>query len=79
MTLDQAGKVQEAADSYRAALEVHPGHLPAIQGLASLTLRAGLAEPAVVGWLEEVALRAEERTWRDWAQGRLAKVRAGTE
>ena len=41
MTLEMAGKVVEELASYGAALKVYPDYPPAVQGIASLTLRAG--------------------------------------
>jgi len=72
LVMERAGRTDEALAGYGAALEVWPGYLPAVQGIASLTLRAGDREdPRLPGWLEEVALRGEDR-WQAWARGRLA-------
>jgi hypothetical protein len=66
--MEAAGRIAEAMASYEAALEVWPGYLPALQGLASLSLRSGRREdPRLAGWLEEVALRGETE-WREWAR-----------
>lgn len=78
MTLDQAGKVDQALESYRAALEVHPGYLPAIQGQALIAVRERRNDAQVVGWLEEIALRGEDRAWRDWARLELIAAQATT-
>ena len=48
-------------------IEVYPDYLPAIQGLARYTMRAGLADERLDGWLREIALRSTDATWRDWA------------
>lgn len=72
LVMEQAGRTDEALASYAAALEVWPSYLPALQGIASLTLRSGdRDDPRLEGWLEEVALRGEGQ-WRAWARGRLA-------
>ena len=72
LVMERAGRNDEAFASYAAALEVWPNYLPALQGLASLTLRAGDREdPRVEGWLKEIGLRGEDG-WADWARGRLA-------
>jgi len=41
ITLDRAGQVDEALSAYTATLEVYPGHIGAIQGLARLAVREG--------------------------------------
>ena len=71
LTLERAGRIGEAIDTYRAALEVAPEDIGATQGLASLTLRSGTANPALDGWLKTIALRGEDERWREWARGRI--------
>jgi tetratricopeptide (TPR) repeat protein len=73
LTLEMAGKVEEALASYGAALEVYPDYLPAIQGIASLILRSGKKDERLAGWLDAIAMRGDPR-WRDWA---LARHRGG--
>jgi Flp pilus assembly protein TadD len=41
ITLETAGQTEQAEQAYAAALEVNAGYVPAIQGLARLTLRQG--------------------------------------
>jgi Tfp pilus assembly protein PilF len=74
MTLEMAGKVDEALASYKTALEVYSEYLPAIEGIARLTVRSGKKDESLVGWLQMIAMRAEEPAWRTWAQERLTKV-----
>lgn len=73
LTLEMAGKVEEALASYKAALEVYPEYLPALQGIASLILRSGKKDERLAGWLDAIAMRGDPR-WRDWA---LARHRGG--
>ena len=68
MTLEQAGQVDEALASYSAALEVYDGFLPAIQGLALLTVKSGRDDERLEGWLKAIALRSESGQWRTWAK-----------
>ena len=75
MTLEQAGQVDEALASYSAALEVYDGFLPAIQGLALLTVKSGLKDDRTAGWLEAIALRSSEASWREWARRELTEAR----
>jgi Tfp pilus assembly protein PilF len=71
LTLDRAGQEDGALQEYTAALEVYPGFLPAIQGLARLAVATGREEPRLLGWLETIALEGETEEWRRWARSRL--------
>lgn len=75
MTLEMAGKVDEALASYKTALEVYPEYLPAIEGIARLTVRGGKQDERLLGWLEAIVMRAQNSDWRQWAQEELIKVR----
>lgn len=72
--LEQAGKTDQAIQTYKTALEVWPGHIGTVQALARLgvvTEREGLD---LAGWLDVIALRGETERWREWAareRGRL--------
>jgi len=68
ITLDRAGQEDEALAAYTAALEVYPGHIGVIQGLASLSIRARREEARLEEWLERVALEGESEAWREWAR-----------
>jgi hypothetical protein len=63
--------------AYDAALEVYPGYLPAVMGAASLSLRSGRGEERLRGWLEEIAFRAEEERWREWARRQMVAQSSG--
>ena len=71
ITLDRAGMGGDAKDAYNAALEVEPGYMPAIQGLARLQLRRGELDAALPGWLQRIAFEGETEQWRDWARREL--------
>ncbi|MEW5748971.1 MAG: tetratricopeptide repeat protein [Candidatus Thermoplasmatota archaeon] len=73
ITLERAGKTDEAIQAYEAALEVFPGYLPAIQGAARLVARTGGEDPRLAGWLEEIVLRSADGGWRSWAEGQRAR------
>lgn len=75
MTLEQAGQVDEALASYSAALEVYDGFLPAIQGLALLTVKSGRDDERMEGWLKVIALRSDDGQWRVWATHHLSLSR----
>ena len=72
MTLEAAGRTDEALTAYASALEVYPEHLPTMQALASLQLRTGKADDRTTPMLEEIALRGESDTWKSWAQRQIA-------
>ena len=73
LTLEAAGRDQEAFDSFETALEVYPGHLPAMMGAATVALRTRIEDERLEGWLREIALRAEEPAWREWAMAQAAR------
>jgi tetratricopeptide (TPR) repeat protein len=75
LTLERAGRSGESIATYSAALEVYPDYLPAIQGLASLTLRSGSDDERMQGWLEAIAMRCKDAMWREWAARYLASRR----
>jgi Tfp pilus assembly protein PilF len=75
ITLERAGKTDEALVTYSAALEVSAAYLPAIEGLASLTARSGKSDDRIRGWLSEIAAREEQASWREWAGAQLAHAR----
>src|SRR5204862_339772 len=55
--LEAIGEIQGAEAAYRRAVELHPGHLLAISGLASLAARRG--RPAEARGFAEAVLAAE--------------------
>lgn len=79
MTLERAGRIDEALGEYRAALEVYPGHIQTIQAMTRCRVRHRPGEiqddPEVEADLREIALRGENGRWREWAQERLAVMR----
>lgn len=74
LTLDRAGKADEAIEAYRAALEVHPGHLPSIMGLVRTQVRHGRVDDRTPERLRQIAFRAGEPTWRRWAERELLRL-----
>ena len=75
ITLEMAGKVEDALAGYKTALEVYPDYLPAIEGLARLSARLGKNGDKLPDWLGSIAMRAEDPAWKEWARARLAKER----
>lgn len=72
MTLEAAGRTDDALDAYASALEVYPEHLPSMQAMASLQVRTGRADDRTPGMLREIAMRGESDTWKSWAQRQIA-------
>lgn len=73
MTLERAGKVDDALDTYDAALEAYPGYLPAVMGKARLEIRHKRHSAQTLEALDEIALRGGDE-WRRWAQLWKAKL-----
>lgn len=67
LTLEKAGKVDEALSTYATALEVYPEHIPTMQAMARLQLRSGKVDPTTAHMLGEIAMRGETERWREWA------------
>ncbi|MGH7132963.1 MAG: hypothetical protein ACREJO_13565 [Phycisphaerales bacterium] len=71
MTMEEAGRSNEAIAGYRTALEVYPGYIPAVQALTSLQLRTEKPDDSLDANLREIALRGTTPQWREWAKVRL--------
>ena len=72
ITLERAGRNGDALAAYKAALEVQPGSVIAMQGAAVIAVREGKNEAALAGWLKEIAMSGENERWREWAQKNVA-------
>ena len=73
LTLERAGRTDEAIQTYKAALETYPGHMPSLQALTRLQLYSGCPTDQTAGQLQEIALRGEDASWRNWAQAELTR------
>ena len=74
LTLERAGRVDEAIEAYAAALEVYPGHMPSLQAITSCAIRHDRELANVVSNLEEISLSGESEVWRDWARKSLSSA-----
>jgi Tfp pilus assembly protein PilF len=79
LTLERAGRVEEALATYSTALEVYPNHIPTMQAMSRLQLRHNRADDRTPGMLKEIAMGGETQQWRDWAQWQLVKANGSTD
>ena len=73
LTLEKAGRIDEALATYGTALEVYPGHIPTMEALARLQIRHDRTDDRTAGMLKEIALSGETEQWRQWAQQQMFK------
>ena len=73
LTLEQAGRTDEAIQTYKTALEVFPGHVPTEQALARIYVRSGTRSDELRPLLERIALQGESQAWRSWANSQLVR------
>jgi len=71
LTLERAGRIDEALAACDAALEVYPGHMATTQALARLQLRHHRTDDRTRSLLEEIVMRGETEVWKTWARGQL--------
>lgn len=75
LTLDRAGRPNDAILACRAALDVAPEHMPSMQKLAELQIRHGQTDTQTPRLLAEIALRGEDEKWRIWAVRQSLRAR----
>ncbi|MBX3322441.1 MAG: tetratricopeptide repeat protein [Phycisphaeraceae bacterium] len=75
LTLERAGRTDEALAAYDTALAVFPGHIQSAQALARLQLRTGRTDDRTPALLDDIALRGESDTWRQWALAQRLKMK----
>ncbi len=73
LTLERAGRVDEALTAYASALEVYEGHMPTIEAMTRLRIKSGRTDDKTRAMLEEIAFKGETPQWREWARGQMAK------
>lgn len=74
LTLERAGRLDEALATYNTALEVYPNHVPTTEALARLQVRSRRTDERTMGFLREIALTGETEQWREWAKGQLTML-----
>jgi len=73
LTLEIAGRTDEALSTYRTALELYPEHIGSIQALTRLQIRMGALDDRTPSNLATIALRGETEQWRSWARLEMAR------
>jgi cytochrome c-type biogenesis protein CcmH/NrfG len=74
MTLEQAGRIDDATDAYRTALEIYPNHLPTIMGLTRMQVRSGSVDERTEHNLRMIVMRAPDPAWKQWAERELIRL-----
>lgn len=74
LTLERAGRVDEALTAYASALEVYEGHMPTIEAMTRLRIKSGRTDDKTRSMLEEIAFKGETPHWREWARGQLTRM-----
>src|SRR5215510_4792338 len=74
LTLERAGRTDQALAMYRSALEVYPDHLPTLQALARLQVRTGRLDGQTRHALDEISMRGDTPKWREWARMQLTRL-----
>lgn len=72
LTLERAGRFDEALKTYESALAVWENYLPALQGKARLQVATRTIDDSTEHALREIALRGQS-DWRAWARQQLAE------
>lgn len=74
IALARGGKAGEAIEAATAALEVRPGYLPAIETIATVAIREGLADASTMEHLDTLCTRGQDQAWRDWARSERIRL-----
>ena len=84
LTLERAGRTDEAMKTYQTALDVYPGYMPAIEAVTRLMVRRGsragadqqatYSDEELRANLAEITMRGSTEKWRQWAAEQLAKA-----
>jgi tetratricopeptide (TPR) repeat protein len=66
LALERGGRIDEALDTYRAALSLAPEHLPTAQAMTRCQLRHARTDAGTVALLAMIEIRGDA-AWRAWA------------
>ena len=73
LTLERAGRTDQALNAYASALEVYADHIPTMQAMTRLRLKSGKADDKTRSMLEEIAYKGENELWRNWARAQITR------
>ncbi len=74
LTLERAGRIDEAIAACDSALEVYPGHVVATEALARLQLRNNRTDGRTRDLLQAIIMRGTTERWKTWASEQLLRV-----
>jgi len=70
LTLEVAGKLEEAVGEYETALGASPEHVPTMQAMAKLLLQRDRNDVRLPDLFNGIAMRGDTEDWRNWARRR---------
>jgi tetratricopeptide (TPR) repeat protein len=76
LTLEKAGRTDEALATYSTALEVYPDHIATIEAMALLQVKSGKTDEHTRKMLDDIAMRGENERWREWAHEQSIRLAA---
>ena len=71
LTLERAGRVDDALDAYASALDVYPGHIPTIQALTLCEVRHGRVSSTTRDRIRQLSMTGSTPRWRQWAREQM--------
>ncbi|MEO0854312.1 MAG: tetratricopeptide repeat protein, partial [Cyanobacteria bacterium J06648_11] len=74
LTLEKAGQADDAAASYRAALEMAPLSVDAMTGLARLQIRTTDTSGETVELLRKIEKSTDDASLRSWARDQRLRL-----
>jgi tetratricopeptide (TPR) repeat protein len=74
LTLEKAGRTEEALATYATALEVYPDHIATIEAMALLQVKSGKTDQRTRKMLDDIAMRGESERWRQWAHAQSIRL-----
>jgi Tfp pilus assembly protein PilF len=74
LTLEVAGRVEDALREYETALEVAPQHVPTMQAMARLLMERDRSDERLPKLMESIAMRGESEAWREWARAERGRA-----